>query len=136
MANDALKYASRYVQIEKELLHGGYNGELLHEHIIDGLIHEIIEEVGDDKEKLRSAMINIHILGRVQGEQNPNNKMKDMALSTISSIYHHGNFKAETPNERVLLNILRVLGYWPTDEESILSRSIPEIMFKKLNVDV
>lgn len=61
--------------------------------------------------------------------------MKDMALSTISSIYHNGNFKAETPNERVLLNILRVLGYWPTDEESILSRSIPESMFKKLNVD-
>lgn len=31
----------------------------------------------------------------------------------IASIYHHGNFKAETHNERTLEALLRQLGHWP-----------------------
>jgi hypothetical protein len=62
--------------------------------------------------------------------------MKDWALATVTSIFHHGNFKVETANERVLLNMLKVLGYWPTTEDQIIKRSMPEHLFKKLNVDI
>jgi len=134
--NNALSYALRYSQLESDLLHGGYQGDLMHEQIMDILVGEIINDIGDDKEKMRSALMNISILGRVQGEQNPDNSLKDAALSTITSIFHYGNFKVETPNERVLLNILKVLGYWPTTEEEIIKRSIPDGLFKKLNVDI
>jgi hypothetical protein len=134
--NDALKYALRYSQLESDLRHGGYQGDLMHEHIMDVLVDEIIESIGDDKEKLKSSLMNISILGRVQGEQNPTNSMKDWALATVTSIYHHGNFKVETANERVLLNMLKVLGYWPTTEDQIVKRSLPEDLFKKLNVEV
>jgi hypothetical protein len=134
--NDALKYALRYAQLESELRHGGYQGDLMHEQIMDVLVDEIIEIIGDDKEKLKSALMNISILGRVQGEQNLTNSMKDWALATVTSIFHHGNFKVETANERVLLNMLKVLGYWPTTEDQIIKRSMPEHLFKKLNVDI
>lgn len=134
--NDALKYALRYAELESELRHGGYQGDLMHEHVMDVLVDEIMEIVGDDKEKLKSALMNISILGRVQGEQNPTNSMKDWALATVTSIFHHGNFKVETANERVFLNMLKVLGYWPTTEEQIIKRSMPEHLFKKLNVEI
>ena len=134
--NDALKYALRYAQLESELRHGGYQGDLMHEHIMDVLVDEIMESIEDDKEKIKRALMNISILGRVQGEQNPTNSMKDWALSTVTSIFHHGDFKVETPNERVLLNMLRILGYWPTTEDQIIKRAIPEDLFKKLNVEI
>ncbi len=48
-------------------------------------------------------------------------KYKKIAL-LISSIFHYGNFKAETPNERELQKLLEEVNLWPTNEKLIISR--------------
>lgn len=40
----------------------------------------------------------------------------------ISSIFHYGDFKAETPNEKELEGILKEVGLWPMTEEEINRR--------------
>lgn len=47
-----------------------------------------------------------------------------MVADLISRIYHYGNFKAETHNERKLEKLLNELGLYPTTEDKILSRSL------------
>ena len=44
----------------------------------------------------------------------------------ISSIFYYGNFKAETPNERELEQLLREVNLWPTNEDLIMKRSSEE----------
>ncbi len=50
------------------------------------------------------------------------NKYKQIAL-LISSIFHYGKFKAQTPNERELEKLLREVNLWPTTERLIIERS-------------
>ncbi len=40
----------------------------------------------------------------------------------MSEIFHYGNFKAETPNERIAESLLIRFGYWPTTENEIIKR--------------
>ena len=43
----------------------------------------------------------------------------------IGSIYFHGNFKAETANERELESLLRKLGYFFDNEEQLMNKLYP-----------
>lgn len=40
----------------------------------------------------------------------------------ISRIYYYGEFKAHTPNERRLEQLLTDVGLWPTTEDEIIKR--------------
>lgn len=40
----------------------------------------------------------------------------------VCSIFHHGNFKADTHNEKELESALKSIGLWPTSEENIIKR--------------
>lgn len=40
----------------------------------------------------------------------------------LSRVYHYGNFKIETPNERVIAGLLNELCLFPTSEENIIAR--------------
>lgn len=51
-------------------------------------------------------------------------KYKQIA-DLITRIFYYGNFKAETPNEKLLEKLLIEVNLWPTNEEIILKR--PEI---------
>lgn len=53
--------------------------------------------------------------------------LQALGCDLISRIYHYGNFKAETVNERLLETILNELKLFPTTEEEILKRPpLPE----------
>lgn len=71
-----------------------------------------------DKEKIDSRLKRIHYLQAV-------------ACDLISRIYHYGNFKAETINEKELEYILKELQLFPTTEDEILLR--PNINYQTLN---
>ena len=40
----------------------------------------------------------------------------------LSSAWYHGSWKAETPNEQTMENLMCELGYWPTTEDEIVLR--------------
>lgn len=50
-------------------------------------------------------------------------KLEKRVIDLICSIFHHGDFKAETPNEKELEQILGDLGMWPTNEGSIIKNT-------------
>lgn len=50
-------------------------------------------------------------------------KLEKRAIDLICSIFHHGNFKAETTNEKELEKVLGDLGLWPTNEGSIIKNT-------------
>ena len=53
--------------------------------------------------------------------------LQALGCDLISRIYHYGNFKAETRNERLLESVLNELQLYPTTENDILQRQpIPE----------
>jgi hypothetical protein len=43
-------------------------------------------------------------------------------LDQLSRVWHYGNWKAETPAERLMESVMIELGYWPTKESDIVSR--------------
>ncbi len=55
-------------------------------------------------------------------EEDRINKLEAVS-DLISRIYHYGNFKIETPNERTLAGLLNDLKLFPTTESEILKRS-------------
>jgi len=46
-------------------------------------------------------------------------------LELIGSIFYHGNFKAETANERELETLLRKLGYFFETEDELMRKLNP-----------
>lgn len=64
-----------------------------------------------DKEKINSRLKRIHYL-------------QALGCDLISRIYHYGNFKAETRNERLLESVLNELQLYPTTENDILRGEI------------
>lgn len=54
-------------------------------------------------------------------------KYKQIA-DLVTRIFHYGNFKAETYNERLLEQLLKDVNLWPTNEQQILLRDeLPEL---------
>lgn len=51
-------------------------------------------------------------------------KLEKRVLDLVSAIFHYGDFKAETPNEKELESILIQLGKWPTNEDTCVHNSL------------
>lgn len=43
-------------------------------------------------------------------------------LDQLSRAWHYGNWKSETPAERLMESVMIKLGYWPTTEKDIMER--------------
>ena len=55
------------------------------------------------------------------------NKNKQIA-DLVTRIFHYGDFKAETYNEKLLEQLLREVNLWPTNEAQILKRpKLPDL---------
>lgn len=47
---------------------------------------------------------------------------RDRVLLNLAAAWHHGNWKAETLNEREMEADMRVLEFWPITEDQIIAR--------------
>ena len=67
MENNLMEIGKRYHQLKSDLLHGGYNGELLENHITDIISDEILSELGEIEryEEVKRVMINMFFLGQL-----------------------------------------------------------------------
>ncbi len=50
------------------------------------------------------------------------NQHLEILADVLSRVWYYGNWKAETPAEGQLEQLLTWLGYWPTTEDEIIKR--------------
>ncbi len=62
-----MEIAKRYHNLKSEMIHGGYNGEMLDNHVIDVISDEILSELGEIEryEEVKRALTNMFYLGQV-----------------------------------------------------------------------
>lgn len=62
-----MKIGKRFYQLKSELLHGGYNGELLDNQITDVLSDEILSELGEIEryDDVKRALVNMFFIGQL-----------------------------------------------------------------------
>lgn len=67
MKNNLMEIGKRFQQLKSEMLHGGYTGEMLENHIIDVISDEILSELGEIEryEEAKRAMVNMFFLGQI-----------------------------------------------------------------------
>jgi hypothetical protein len=67
MENNLMEIGKRFYQLKSEMMHGGYVGEILENHIIDVISEEILSELGEIEryDEVKRAMINIFFLGQL-----------------------------------------------------------------------
>lgn len=67
MENKLLTINERFQQIKSELIHSGYTGEMLENHIIDTISEEILSELGEIEryEDVKRALINMYLMGQL-----------------------------------------------------------------------
>jgi len=67
MENNLLELAKRFSEIKSELLHGGYAGDLLENHITDVLTEELLSNLGEigQHDNVKRAMVNMFFLGQI-----------------------------------------------------------------------
>ena len=67
MENNLAEIAKRYHQLKSEMLHGGYTGEMLENHITDVVSDEILSELGEIERfsDVKRAMVNMFFLGQL-----------------------------------------------------------------------
>jgi hypothetical protein len=51
-----------------------------------------------------------------------NRSIEHAFLDQLSRAWHYGNWRAETPAERLMESVMKELGFWPTTESDIISR--------------
>lgn len=65
MNNNLIEIAKRFKEIEKEMVHSGYDGELLDNHTIDVLTEELIADIDNTHEDIKKALTNMFFFGQV-----------------------------------------------------------------------
>lgn len=62
-----MEIGKRYYHLKSEMLHGGYTGEMLENHITDAISDEILSELGEIEryEEVKRALINMFYLGQL-----------------------------------------------------------------------
>ena len=62
-----MEIALRYQHLKSEMLHGGYAGEMLDNHVTDVISDEILSELGEIEryEEIKRALVNMFYLGQV-----------------------------------------------------------------------
>ena len=67
MENNLMEIGKRFHQLRGEMIHGGYTGEMLENHITDVISDEILSELGEIEryEEIKRAMINMFFLGQI-----------------------------------------------------------------------
>ena len=66
---DLMAIGKRFLQLKSEMIHSGYSGELLENHITDVLSDEILSELGEIAryDEVKRAMVNMFFLGQIMG---------------------------------------------------------------------
>ena len=67
MENNLMEIGKRFHQLKSELLHGGYTGKMLENHITDVISDEILSELGEIEryDEVKRAMVNMFFLGQL-----------------------------------------------------------------------
>ena len=67
MENNLMEIGKRFHQLKSEMLHGGYTGEMLENHIIDVISDEILSELGEIEryEEVKRVIVNMFFLGQI-----------------------------------------------------------------------
>jgi hypothetical protein len=67
MENNLMEIGKRFHQLKSELLHGGYNGEMLENHITDVISDEILSELGEIEryDDVKRALVNMFFMGQL-----------------------------------------------------------------------
>jgi hypothetical protein len=70
MENNLMEITKRFYQLKSELLHGGYRGEMLENHITDVISNEILSQLGEieKSDEVKEAMVNMFFLGQLSKE--------------------------------------------------------------------
>ena len=61
MENNLMEIGKRFYQLKSEMLHGGYTGEMLENHIIDVISDEILSELGEIEINKERSFIKLNI---------------------------------------------------------------------------
>lgn len=67
MKNDLTEIGLRFHNLRTELVHSGYNGEMLENHITDVISDEILSELGEIEryDEVKKALVNMFFLGQL-----------------------------------------------------------------------
>jgi hypothetical protein len=67
MENNLMEIAKRFYQLKSELLHSGYTGEMMENHITDVISNEILPQLGEieKSDEVKRAMVNMFFLGQL-----------------------------------------------------------------------
>lgn len=67
MENNLMEIGKRFHQLKSEMLHGGYIGEMLENHITNVISDEILSELGgiERYDDVKRALVNMFFLGQL-----------------------------------------------------------------------
>lgn len=67
MENNLMEIGKRFHQLKSEMLHGGYIGEMLENHITNVISDEILSELGEIEryDDVKRALVNMFFLGQL-----------------------------------------------------------------------
>ena len=67
MENNLMEIGKRFHQLKSEMLHGGYIGEMLENHITNVISDEILSELGEIEryDDVKRALVNMFFLGQI-----------------------------------------------------------------------
>jgi hypothetical protein len=70
MGNNLMEIVKKFYQLKSEMMHGGYVGEILDNHITDVISDEILSELGEIErsDDVKRAMVNMFFLGQLSKE--------------------------------------------------------------------
>jgi len=67
MENNLMEIGKRFHQLRSEMIHGGYTGAMLDNHITDVISDEILSELGEIEkyDEVKRALVNMFFLGQL-----------------------------------------------------------------------
>jgi hypothetical protein len=67
MQNNLMEIGKRFHQLKSEMIHSGYDGEMLENHITDVISDEILSELGEIEryDEVKRAMVNMFFIGQL-----------------------------------------------------------------------
>jgi hypothetical protein len=67
MENNLMEIGKRFHQLKSEMIHSGYTGEMIENHITDVLSDEILSELGEIEryDDVKRALVNMFFIGQL-----------------------------------------------------------------------
>jgi len=67
MENSLMEIGKRFQQLKSEMIHGGYTGDMLENHITDVISDEILSELGEVEryDDVKRALVNMFFIGQL-----------------------------------------------------------------------